>query len=918
MKKLIFLFFCTLSFVTFAQSWTNPLTLNGEWDLYGIGDPYILKFRGTYYLYCSTKDNNVGVKCWSTTDLVNWSNAITCSTDPVTNTAYAPEVVYWNGTFYMYTSPSGGGHYVLSSSSPTGPFTTITGNLGKSIDGSIFINDDASWYFYHANENGIQGCPMSSPTTIGADNNLNAQIGNTWTEGPCVIKRNEIYYLLYTGNHVFSKGYRVDIAQNTSSPISSFTPQTSQNPILLKSEGSFVGLGHGTAFIGPDLDTYYFTYHNLAGNYGYGPYRRLDFDRMAWNGDKLLLLGPTTWSQQAPQQADVSDYFTRTTIGSNWQMPNGGNWGIYNQELMYQDISNYQNEWWYKALYVTPTAADYTAEFTIKEVHRDNNSARLGAVFSYTNEQNFGVALFHSFTNQLEVNFQINNVWGTPQLYNLPAGFNYNVWHSIRIEKFGINYKIFVDGMKKASLTSNLGAGKLGYMTSWSHGDFSYIAFSNKVNGTGIFDTYKPIPGTIEAVHYNNGGEGIGYHDLTAGNTGGMYIRNDNVDIRDCPEGGYNIGWNQTGEWFKYNVNIETSGLYNVGIRYATTYSTSQIRIWQGDTDLTGIVTLPSTGDWNNWRTFTIKGLSLIGGYQTLKIETVTGEFDLYKMQFVEADNTLITKSDDFSTASTDWNYGDGIWTLESGEVSIDGYGKATMGNAGWTNYSVQTDINYKNSMNAGIIFRVNNPAVGGAGIDPALGIDFYQGYFVSLTPTSVILGKQNYNWTMLASAAGSYALDTKYTIKIITFGANIKVYVTDMSTPKIDYTDPNPFINGKVGLRSCNVHVHFDNFTVTTTGGDANGIKGEFDDVNQLVMTDSEPNKIELFPNPVGNLITIKNITDITDLEIYKVDGQEVYRTKLTQPIWRLNIDRFNKGFYFVKLSNNYGSIITKKFIKK
>ena len=84
--------------------------------------------------------------------------------------------------------------------------------------------------------------------------------------------------------------------------------------------------------------------------------------------------------------------------------------------------------------------------------------------------------------------------------------------------------------------------------------NFGYIAVSNKVNGSGIFDLYKLIPGTIQAVHYNSGGEGVGYHDTTAGNTGGKYIRNDNVDIRDCPEGGENIGWNNTGEWYKYNV----------------------------------------------------------------------------------------------------------------------------------------------------------------------------------------------------------------------------------------------------------------------------------------------------------------------------------------------------------------------------
>ena len=899
MRKSILFLFCLISLSLISQTWTNPFTLSGEWSLYGIGDPYIMKYRGTYYLYCSTKDNNVGVKCWSSKDLVNWSGAITCSTDLITKTAYAPEVVYWKGTFYMYTSPAGNGHYVLSSTSPTGPFTVITGNLGKSIDGDVFITDGS----------GILGCAMTNPTTIGADVNLNAQMGGQWTEGPCVIKRNANYYLLYTGNHVISKGYRTDYAMNSSGPVSSFTPQAAQNPILIKSEGAFVGLGHGTAFIGPDLETYYFSYHNLAGDYGVGPYRRLNIDRVAWNGDKLLMLGPTTWAQQAPQLPYMSDYFTRTDIGSTWTMPNGGNWSIVNQEMMVQDVSNEATETWHKALNTTPTSFNYTAEFTMKEESRGNDAARFGAVFGYTDESNYGIAVIHSFTNQLEVNFLLNNVWGTAKLVSLPVGFNYTVWHNMRIEKYGTSYKFSVDGMLKASITNILGSGKVGYMTSWSHGDFSYIAFSNKVNGSGIFDTYKPVPGTIEAVHYNNGGEGTGYHDLTPGNSGGMYIRNDSVDIRVCSEGGYTITGNQAGEWYKYNVNVQATGLYNVGVRYAATAATGQIRIWQGDTDLTGIITLPSTGDMNNWRTFTLKGLKLTAGYQTLKVEIVNDSFDIYKMQFEVADNTIVTKSDAFGTAfSPDWNYSDGTWTIDAGQAYVSGYGKRTMGSTGWSNYTIQTDITYNDIINAGIIFRVNNPALGGAGNDTKLGADFYQGYFVSLSATSVLLGKQNYSWTQLATAAGTYALNTKYTIKIVTSGANIKVYVTDMNTPKIDYTDPNPFINGKVGFRSFNAQVHFDNFTVTTDDrGNTSGV------VNDLF----DANSVELFPNPVSDIITLKNIGNFSDMVIYKVDGQEMYKMKVAQDIWKMNIASFNQGLYLVKLSNNSGSVVSRKFMK-
>ena len=65
-------------------AYTNPLTLPSEWASYGTGDPYVMKYNGVFYLYASTANGQTGVKCWSSTDTVNWTYAGMCSTDPIT------------------------------------------------------------------------------------------------------------------------------------------------------------------------------------------------------------------------------------------------------------------------------------------------------------------------------------------------------------------------------------------------------------------------------------------------------------------------------------------------------------------------------------------------------------------------------------------------------------------------------------------------------------------------------------------------------------------------------------------------------------------------------------------------------------------------------------------------------------------
>ncbi|MEN8663023.1 MAG: carbohydrate-binding protein [Lentimonas sp.] len=131
------------------------------------------------------------------------------------------------------------------------------------------------------------------------------------------------------------------------------------------------------------------------------------------------------------------------------------------------------------------------------------------------------------------------------------------------------------------------------------------------------------LPGTIEAENYDYSpvdGEGRTYHDTTATNSGGAYRVADGVDISACSEGGYQLTEIEDGEWVSYTVSVEDAGAYQLAVRYAAAEDVT-IRFEFAGSDVTGNVTLPSTGGATNWASYLVgNDLSLTKGVQSLRV----------------------------------------------------------------------------------------------------------------------------------------------------------------------------------------------------------------------------------------------------------------------------------------------------------
>jgi len=136
---------------------------------------------------------------------------------------------------------------------------------------------------------------------------------------------------------------------------------------------------------------------------------------------------------------------------------------------------------------------------------------------------------------------------------------------------------------------------------------------------TPFHGTPISLPGTVEAEDFDLGIEGEAYHDITAGNSGGEYRPDSDVDIEICGEGGYNVGWMDAMEWMEYTVTVTTAGDYDINVRVASESSGSSFHIEFDDTDVTGTMTIPVTGGWQNWVTVTLYSVPLAAGEQIMK-----------------------------------------------------------------------------------------------------------------------------------------------------------------------------------------------------------------------------------------------------------------------------------------------------------
>lgn len=130
----------------------------------------------------------------------------------------------------------------------------------------------------------------------------------------------------------------------------------------------------------------------------------------------------------------------------------------------------------------------------------------------------------------------------------------------------------------------------------------------------------RAVPGTIQSEDFDDGGEGLAYHDATTSNSGGQY-RSTGVDVERTGDtgGGYDVGWVSAGEWLKYTVTVSAGGTYQLAARVASPGTGGTFHVETDGVDVTGPLHVPATGGWQIYRDVTVP-ITLNSGVQILRV----------------------------------------------------------------------------------------------------------------------------------------------------------------------------------------------------------------------------------------------------------------------------------------------------------
>ncbi|MES2733539.1 MAG: family 43 glycosylhydrolase [Bacteroidota bacterium] len=644
---------CITMLAAQAQTFQNPVRE-------GAADPFITYYNGFYYMTYTTIDHLEIVKASSLADMRHaqptW--VFTSGGDNGKN-IWAPELHRINGPngFRWYLYYTAGAHnccenqrmHVLESvvDDPMGPYEykaqlyfSMPNKDVYAIDGSIFQRPNGSLYYLYTTEHtaSLRIASMSNPWTMSSEGVEIARPKYDWetmsgftNEGPIALQRNGRIFITYSGNQCGSPDYAIGLltADENSNLLDARSWNKSPDAIFKKApEKNVYGTGHHGVFrsaCGED----WLVYHAVSNFRG------------ACDGSRSARAQKITWNADGTPNFGVPE-----ATGVDLPLPSGDSraGGSCVAEA--------------KAPFPGPNPAAIPGVVEAENFdkgpegisYHDTTPANLIGPF----RSNTGVDTEPCTEGGNNLAFSDNGEWleytvnvATAGVYTMDARVASPVTTGrFHIEMDGTNVTGALVAPNTGGWQTWQNVSKIVNLTAGKH-IMRFVIDAKEFNinkftftAPGIPPVQTPyalviaLPGTVEAENFDNGGEGVAYHDTEEANLGGIQ-RPTGPDVFTCvsSEGSNALGWINNGEWIEYMVNADSAGSYTINARIASVFNTGVFHLeWDG-VNISGAIAVPNTGDWQAWQSVT-KTVTLTAGPHILRVFFDAGNFNLNKITF--------------------------------------------------------------------------------------------------------------------------------------------------------------------------------------------------------------------------------------------------------------------------------------------
>lgn len=293
----------------------NPL-VNGWY-----ADPEARFYEGKYFIYATHSLpylEQQNQSCFVSKDLSHWErveNIIDMSGFPwVKGAVWAPTIIEKNQKYYYIFASNDiphlsetGGLEIAVSDSPKGPFKAYLGkplvdtfhNGAQPIDAHLFKDDDGTIYLIYGGWShcniAIMNDSMTGFTPFENGEIFREITPEDYVEGPCMFKRGDMYYFMWSAGSWTDGSYHVNAAV-ADKPWGPFR----NNREIIATQNSAIanGPGHNGYFYLPEYDQYLMVYHRHRNDEKDGNARYICIEKMEMdnNGNIMPIEMTEAWT----------------------------------------------------------------------------------------------------------------------------------------------------------------------------------------------------------------------------------------------------------------------------------------------------------------------------------------------------------------------------------------------------------------------------------------------------------------------------------------------------------------------------------------------------------------------------------------------------------------------------------------------